>query len=130
MKFIEKESPHYPKVLIVDDDKFSRTLLRIVLRAQEYEIVGDAYTGLEALDRVHQLKPDIVLMDVLMPEMSGIQALRRLKQTNPEIIVVMITSTTCIDAEIIDAGACGIVKKPYSPIELLDVVKTCWEKRN
>ena len=86
-----------PKIIIVDDNDLIRTLLRGILRAEDCEIIGEARNGTLALELIEKSKPDIVLLDVLMPEMDGLETLQNIKQQYPEIIVVMITGSPSKD---------------------------------
>ena len=67
------------RVLIVDDYDMTRTLLRIILRGQNFDVIGDATDGVMAIEMCQKLKPDIVLLDVVMPKMNGLDVLAKLK---------------------------------------------------
>lgn len=77
------------KILIADDSAYARSILKDLLLRNEYEVVGEAENGKEALVLYEKLKPDLVMMDIMMPEMSGIQALREIREQYPEAVVVM-----------------------------------------
>ena len=77
------------RVLIVDDLEFMRSLLRDILRRQGHELAGEARNGREALLKYAQVKPDLVLLDITMPEMDGIATLRRLRAADPNVRVIM-----------------------------------------
>ena len=79
------------RVLVVDDSGFQRTLVRDAL-ADGYEVVGEASNGTEAVDTFERLSPDVVTMDVTMPETNGIEATTRIRDRNPETTILMITS--------------------------------------
>ncbi len=79
------------KILIVDDNDLMRTLLRGILRSENCQVIGEARNGSIALDSIARNKPDIVFLDVVMPEMDGLEALQNIKSKHPEIVVVMIT---------------------------------------
>ena len=78
-----------PKVLIVDDDDLMRTLLRGILSGESYEIIGDARNGILALEFIEKSRPDIVLLDVMMPEMDGLKTLQSIPRKYPNIVVVI-----------------------------------------
>lgn len=80
------------KILIVDDSRTSRKILRSMLEDMGYEVVGEAVNGQNGIDKYNELKPDIVTMDITMPVMDGIQALKEIKLINPDAKVVMITA--------------------------------------
>ena len=77
------------RILIVDDLEFMRALLRGMIRRMGHELAGEARNGREALLKYAQLKPDLVLLDITMPEMDGIAALKRLKVSDPQVKVIM-----------------------------------------
>ena len=114
------------RILLVDDHQVVRSGLRMLLSNEsDVEIVGDAGTAREALEAVKLLMPDVVLMDIGLPDMSGIDATRAIKQTNPEVAVVALTIHE--DEEyffkMLEAGAGGYVPKRAAPEELLTAIR-------
>jgi two-component system response regulator NreC len=114
------------RLLLVDDHQVVRSGLRMLLSNEsDVEIVGDAGTAREALEAVNVLKPNVVLMDIGLPDMSGIDATREIKRTNPEIAVVALTIHE--DEEyffkMLEAGAGGYVPKRAAPEELLTAIR-------
>lgn len=114
------------RLLLVDDHQVVRSGLRMLLAGEsDVEIVGEAGTAKEALDAVPQLRPDIVLMDIGLPDMSGIQATREIKRLYPEVAVVALTIHE--DEEyffkMLEAGANGYVPKRAAPEELLTAIR-------
>ena len=79
------------RVVIVDDNDLMRTVLRGILRNENHEIVGEARTGLGALEVVEREQPEVVFLDVMMPEMDGLEALMEIKERYPATVVVMVT---------------------------------------
>ena len=120
-----------PKIIIVDDNDLIRTLLRGILRAEDCEIIGEARNGTLALELIEKSKPDIVLLDVLMPEMDGLEALQNIKQQYPEIIVVMITGSPSKDnvQESIQGGASGFIVKPFISAKGIETLKRAWNTK-
>ena len=114
-----------PKVLIVDDNDMMRSLLRGLLRSEHYQVVGEARNGALALDFMEKIKPDIVFLDVMMPEMDGLEALQLIKARYPEIVVVMITGNPSVEnvQESIQRGANGFIIKPFRPDQLQVQIK-------
>lgn len=121
-------SKYQPKVLVVDDNDLMRTLLRGMLRGEEYRVVGEARNGLQAVDAVQRLAPDIVCLDVMMPEMDGLEALQAIKQARPETVVVMITGNPSKEnvEESIQGGASGFIVKPFNLAKVLDTLERVW----
>ena len=101
-------------VLVVDDRAAFHRAARAVIEATSgFALVGDARSGAEALGRADQLRPDLVLMDVYMPEMDGFEAARRLTEAHPECVVVLISleDTEDLPALVASSGAVALVRK-------------------
>ncbi|MCK6624829.1 MAG: response regulator transcription factor [Anaerolineae bacterium] len=114
------------RLLLVDDHQIVRAGLRMLFMAeQDMEIVGEVGSGEEALQAVRQLKPDVVLMDVVMAGMSGIEATRRIKEANPEVAVLALTmhEDEHYFFEMLNAGASGYVPKRAAPDDLVDAIR-------
>ncbi|MDP4171486.1 MAG: response regulator transcription factor [Bacillota bacterium] len=114
------------RILIADDHHVVRRGLVFFLKTQhDIEIVGEAKNGKEAVDLAMELKPDIVLMDLIMPIMDGIEATRQIKQQDPSIRIMMLTSFSDHDHVIpaIEAGAAGYQLKDVEPDELVLAIK-------
>jgi two-component system response regulator NreC len=114
------------RLLLVDDHAVVRTGLRMLLEGDdEIEIVGEAENASDALNLISQLKPDVVLMDIGLPDMSGIDATRRIRQLAPDSAVLALTIHE--DEEyffkMLDAGASGYVPKRAAPEELLTAIR-------
>lgn len=121
------------RVLIADDHHVVRRGLLFFLKTQkDIEVVGEAKNGLEAVQLVEVLKPDIVLMDLVMPEMDGIQATKRIKEQWPGIYVLMLTSFSDRDHVLpaIEAGASGYQLKDIEPDELVESIRTIMRGEN
>jgi DNA-binding NarL/FixJ family response regulator len=113
------------RVLLVDDDQLMRAGLRAVLSSDEcIEVVGEADTGRAAVGRVRALRPDLVLMDVRMPDLDGIAATREVLATSPDVKVVILTTFEQDDYIFgaLSAGASGFLLKRTSPEELLAAI--------
>ena len=114
------------RVLIADDHHVVRRGLLFFLKTQkDIEVVGEAKNGLEAVELVASLKPDIVLMDLVMPEMDGIQATKKIKKQWPTIQVLMLTSFSDKDHVLpaLQAGASGYQLKDIEPDELVESIR-------
>ncbi|HEY4690892.1 MAG TPA: response regulator transcription factor [Anaerolineae bacterium] len=113
------------RVLVADDHSLFRDGIVSLLEAAGYQVVGQVGTGRAAVDVARQLKPDLVLMDITMPEMTGIEALRAIRAEMPEVQVVMLTVSD-EDAnlfEAIQAGARGFLLKNLNANEFLDMLE-------
>lgn len=113
-----------PKILLVDDNDLMRTLLRGILRSESCQVVGEAKNGLIALDLIERVLPDVVFLDVMMPEMDGLEALQNIKEKHPEIRVIMITGNPSVEnvQESIQGGASGFIVKPFNTAKVLDTL--------
>lgn len=115
------------KVLIADDHNVVRQGLQTFLSLDpEIEVVGAAVNGFEAIEKAQELKPDVVLLDLLMPEMNGIEATSRLKRLMPDVKVLVLTSVLESDAisRALKAGANGYLLKSMQSDELCRTIKT------
>lgn len=118
------------RLLLADDHVVVRSGLRMLLQArEEIEIVGEAENGREAVEKVRMLKPDVVLMDVQMPDMNGIEATRRIKEVSPQTAVLALTmhEDDHYFFEMLHAGASGYVPKRAAPDELVNALHTVYE---
>ena len=119
------------RVLIVDDHAILRDGIRSLLQSQDgISVVGEASNGKEALERVHLLSPDIVLMDVAMPEMDGIQATKEIKDNYPDVKVLILTqhdNWEYIDP-LVQAGASGYVLKRSGGRDVVTAIRQVHEK--
>jgi two-component system, chemotaxis family, chemotaxis protein CheY len=109
-------------VLIVDDDSMLRDMLKLMLRGEDYLVVGEASNGQDAILQCEKLKPQLVLLDITMPKMDGLQALEEIRKVCPEAIVLMISADATMDrvAEAIKKGAAGFLVKPLKAVSVLD----------
>lgn len=115
------------KILIVDDAMFMRITLKNLLTKEGYECF-EAGSGIEAVARYMEVKPDLTTMDITMPDMDGIAAVKEIKKLNPAAKVIMCSAmgqeAMVVDA--IQAGACDFIVKPFKPERVLEaVVKAC-----
>ncbi len=112
-------------IVIVDDNDMMRAILRSILRGEAYEVIGEARNGAQAVEVVERLSPDIVCMDILMPEKNGLEAMAEIRRVMPETEFIMITSSaepeTVQDA--IANGASGFIVKPFNAARVLDALK-------
>ena len=104
------------KVIIIDDNDLIRELLRITLRDDGYEVIGEAPDGESGLLLAAKLKPDIICLDIILPRISGIDVLKRVKAILPRTAVLMITAKNDLATvqQVLAAGASGLILKPFN----------------
>lgn len=121
-------SRYSPRIIIVDDNDIMRTLLRGMLRNEQYQVVGEARNGIQALELAESLKPDLICLDVMMPELDGLEVLKTLKRDHPAIGVVMITANASMEnvQEALELGANGFVVKPFNAAKVLEALARAW----
>ncbi len=112
-------------ILIVDDAKFMRMTLSNILQNGNHEVVGEAENGRQAVEMYKQLKPDLITMDITMPEMNGLEALREIKQDFPSAKVIMCSAMgqQKMVVEAIEAGAKDFIVKPFEENRVLEAIK-------
>lgn len=113
------------RILIVDDAAFMRMMIRDILTKNGYEVVGEANDGAQAIERFKELRPDLITMDITMPEMDGINALKEIKKIDPNAKVIMCSAmgqqAMVIDA--IQAGAKDFIVKPFQADRVIEAIK-------
>lgn len=114
------------RLLIVDDHKMLRQGLRRSLGEMGFDVIGEASNGSEAIDAALRMRPDVVLMDVTMPETDGVEACRQICEQRPDIRIVMLTmhADQSVLSDAIRAGASGYLIKDCSIEEIADAVRT------
>ena len=112
-------------VLVCDDAIFMRTMVSDILTQAGFEIVGEAESGSQAVEKYRQLKPDLVTMDIVMPDMGGIDAVREICRDNPDAKILMCSAMgqQALVVEAIQAGAKDFVVKPFQPSRVLEAVQ-------
>lgn len=112
-------------ILIVDDASFMRITLRKILENNDYVVAGEAENGQQAIEKYKELKPDLVIMDITMPEKGGIIALREIKSYDPNANIIMCSAmgqqTMVVDA--IQGGAKDFIVKPFQASSVLASIK-------
>ncbi|EGL14641.1 response regulator [Paenibacillus chitinolyticus] len=113
------------RILIVDDAAFMRMMIRDILTKNGYEVVGEGNDGVQAVEKFKELRPDLVTMDITMPEMDGINALKEIKKIDPNAKVIMCSAmgqqAMVIDA--IQAGAKDFIVKPFQADRVIEAIK-------
>ena len=113
------------RVLVVDDAAFMRMMVKDILSKNGYEVVGEAENGMKALEKYQELKPDLVTMDITMPEMDGISAVKEIKKVDPNAKIVMCSAMgqQAMVIESIQAGAKDFIVKPFQADRVIEAVK-------
>ncbi len=112
-------------ILIVDDAAFMRMMIKDILTKNGYNVAGEAENGAKAVEKYNELKPDLVLMDITMPEMDGIQALKKIKEGDGGAMVIMCSAMgqQAMVIEAIQAGAKDFIVKPFQAERVLEAVR-------
>ena len=113
------------KILIVDDAAFMRMMIKDILTKNGYEIAAEAENGQKAVEKYQETNPDLVLMDITMPEMDGIQALKKIKEVDAGAKVIMCSAMgqQAMVIEAIQSGAKDFIVKPFQADRVLEAVK-------
>jgi DNA-binding NarL/FixJ family response regulator len=115
------------RILLADDHSLLRRGLKSILEAQPgWEICAEAHTGRDAVTKASQLRPDVVILDVCMPELNGIEATRQIRKASPrsEVLILSVHDSNYLAREVIDAGARGYLLKSDSDRELVAAVES------
>ncbi len=112
-------------ILIVDDAAFMRMMIKDILTKNGYNVVGEAENGGKAVEKYKELSPDLVIMDITMPEVDGIQALKEIKQYNADSQIIMCSAMgqQAMVIEAIQAGAKDFIVKPFQADRVIEAVK-------
>lgn len=113
------------RVLVVDDSNFLRNSLKKILEGSGYEVVGTAENGLEAVTKYKELKPDLVMLDIIMPQMNGLETLKLIRSVDPNANVVMVSSMSTQESvtDCIKAGARNYILKPFEETKVVEVLQ-------
>lgn len=113
------------RILIVDDAAFMRMMIKDILTKNGYDVVGEAQDGAQAVDKYKEVKPDLVTMDITMPELDGIGALKEIKKIDGAAKIIMCSAmgqqAMVIDA--IQAGAVDFIVKPFQADRVIEAIK-------
>lgn len=112
-------------VIIVDDNDTTRAMLRAILRAEGIEVVGEAKEGPAGIALARKLRPSLVCLDVMMPNISGLEVLSQLKTEMPDVKVLMVTGSTDRDTvqTAIQGGASGYLVKPFNGAKVIAAIE-------
>ncbi len=112
-------------ILICDDAAFMRMMIKDILTKNGYNVAGEAENGARAVEQYNTLKPDLVLMDITMPEMDGIQALKKIRENDSSAKVIMCSAMgqQAMVIESIQSGARDFIVKPFQADRVIEAVK-------
>lgn len=112
-------------ILICDDAAFMRMMIKDILTKNGYNVAAEAENGAKAVEKYNEVKPDLVLMDITMPEMDGIQALKKIKENDPSALVIMCSAMgqQAMVIESIQSGAKDFIVKPFQQDRVLEAVR-------
>lgn len=113
------------KVMIVDDAAFMRVSIRNILLKNGFEVACEAENGAVAVQKYVEAKPDVVTMDITMPEMSGLEALKAIRQIDPNALIVMVSALgqEAMVREAVLSGAKGFIVKPYKEEIIIETLR-------
>ncbi len=113
-------------ILVVDDAAFMRMMIRDILAKEGYTI-HEAVNGRDAIEKFDEVRPDLVTMDITMPELDGISALKAIREADPKarILIVSAMGQQKMIVEALEAGALDFLVKPFQPTKVLETVKKC-----
>ena len=113
------------RVMVVEDAVFMRMTIRKMIEPEGYEVVGEAGNGVEAVQKYMEAQPDVVMLDITMPEMNGIDALKRIKEFDPKAKVIMCSAMgqQAMVAQAIQSGAKDFIVKPFEKDRVLAALK-------
>jgi len=111
-------------ILLIDDNDITREVLRVVLRNEGYTVAGEATDGGTGLDMALKLRPDVIMLDVVMPKVSGLDVLPKLKDMLPDTRILLVTASHDKDilSEAVKSGIHGIILKPFNAQKIIDTV--------
>lgn len=113
-------------ILVVDDAAFMRMMIRDILAKEGYAI-HEAVNGRDAIEKYDEVRPDLVTLDITMPELDGVEALKAIRAAHPEARVLMVSAMgqQKMIVEALEAGALDFLVKPFQPTKVLETVKKC-----
>lgn len=112
-------------VLVCDDAAFMRMMIKDILIKYGYNTIGEAENGRKAVAKYKELSPDLVLMDITMPEMDGIEALKEIMRidANAKVVMCFVMGEQAMTKKSAQLGAKGFIKKPYHPEDVMETLK-------
>lgn len=121
---IKGDTDKMAKIMIVDDAAFMRMVIKDILKKNGHEVVAECVDGLDAVQKYPQFKPELVFMDIVMPNMEGIDALKKIMQMDPSARIVMCSSIgqQSVVTDALKSGALDFIVKPFDAAKVLEVI--------
>ncbi len=112
-------------IMIVDDAAFMRMMLKDILTKNGFNVIGEAENGAVAIEKYAELNPELVLMDITMPEVDGIKAVKGIREIDPEASIIMCSAMgqQAMVVESIQAGARDFIVKPFEPTRVIEAIR-------
>lgn len=112
------------RIMLVDDASFMRMTIKQIVEADGHKVVGEATTGAEALEVYRACKPDMVLMDITMPEVNGIEGVKLIKEYDKDATIIMVSAMGQQEmvVQAIQAGARSFIVKPFKPEKIIEII--------
>ncbi|MDA8335198.1 MAG: response regulator [Peptococcaceae bacterium] len=113
------------RILVVDDAAFMRMMIKNILTKNGFEVVGEAENGGTAVKMFHELKPDLITMDITMPEMDGIEGVKEIRKSDPQAKIIMVSAMgqQAMVMEAIQAGAKDFIVKPFQQDRIIQAIE-------
>ncbi len=113
------------RIMVVDDAAFMRMMIKDILSKNGYEVVAEAENGAKAVEKYHEVRPDLTTMDITMPELDGISALKQIRAIDSSAKVIMCSAMgqQSMVIEAIQAGARDFIVKPFQPDRVLEAIR-------
>jgi len=113
------------KVILVDDNDITRDLMRTLLQSMGHEVAGETDNGTDAAGLFAQLRPELVLLDLIMPGKTGLEVLKEIRALDPaaRVIIVSAVQQEEISRELLENGAVAVLEKPFSYAEFDEIIK-------
>jgi two-component system chemotaxis response regulator CheY len=117
------------RILVVDDSYYMRTMLKNLLSDAGYEIIGEAANGEDAIEMVKTTNPDLITLDVILPDTTGLEILKTIKKENPHMKIVMVSAVgqEMVVNEAINNGALAYLVKPFNEEKVLEVIANAFK---
>lgn len=118
------------RILIIDDSELAHLLLNVILRADDYTIVGAAYDAATGIRLAQELCPDVILLDIMMPDVSGLRALGTLRAMLPTVLILMVSGIddNAVVNRAIELGASGYIIKPFNTLSIIETMSAIKDK--